>query len=72
MAPTVLAMGTADRIAVLKLAAAADVDPRSAAKALTEGAHAVRGRAGQKLAAAMTELGLAPPAGLPPASERAA
>jgi hypothetical protein len=40
------------------LAAHADVDRRSAARALREGAEAVRGRAGERIAEAATKLGI--------------
>lgn len=54
----VLVMHRPDRLTVLRLAALADVDPRTAAKALALGAQAVKGRAGEKLASAMHELGV--------------
>jgi hypothetical protein len=43
---------------VLRLAAAAEVDPRTARKALARGAEAVRGRAGERVAEAAKKLGL--------------
>ena len=55
----------ADRIMALRLAAEADIDPRSAAKALTEGPEALRGRVREKAAAALDRLGL----GASPSSE---
>lgn len=51
---------------VLSLALHADVDPRTARKALRDGPDAVRGRAGERLAEAMAELGLASPNSPPP------
>jgi hypothetical protein len=47
---------------VLQLALRAHVDPRSAAKAMKLGAHAVRGMAGQRIAEAARELGITLPA----------
>ncbi len=45
----------------LHLAALADVDPRSARRALKEGIAAVRGRAGEKIAEAARLHGIALP-----------
>jgi hypothetical protein len=50
----------------LLLAAHADVDPRSVHRALREGAQAIRGRAGQRIAEAARELGILLPASAPP------
>ena len=47
-----------DRLTILRLAAEADLDPRSARKALTQGPHSLRGRAGEKALAAMQRMGL--------------
>lgn len=44
-----------------KLAASADVDLRSARKALREGAASVRGRAGERIMEAARALGIALP-----------
>jgi hypothetical protein len=49
----------------LLLAAHADVDPRSVQRALRDGAQAVRGRAGQRIAEAARELGITLPASGP-------
>jgi hypothetical protein len=43
---------------VLRLAAAAGADPRTARKALRYGARAVRGLAGERLAESMAALGI--------------
>lgn len=47
-----------DRLTILRLAAEADIDPRSAAKALRDGPESLRGRVGEKAANAMARLGL--------------
>jgi hypothetical protein len=51
--------GGAGRAEILRLAAAAGVDPRTAARALRDGVDAVRGphRVREALRAAMTDLG---------------
>jgi len=46
---------------VLRLAATAGADPRSAKKAIQYGSRAVKGFAGERLGAAMRELGIADP-----------
>ena len=46
---------------VLQLALAADVDPRTARKAMREGAAAVRGRPGERIAEQARILGIALP-----------
>ena len=46
------------RALAVELAAAATVDPRTAARALTEGSAAVRGTAAVRLARAMHAMGL--------------
>jgi len=51
----------ATRRTIFKLAATADVDPRTAEKALRFGLAAVRGRAAERLAEAAVTLGLAFP-----------
>lgn len=48
------------RHTIIRLAAEADIDPRSARKALTLGPLSLRGRAGEKALAAMQRLGLTP------------
>jgi hypothetical protein len=45
------------RTDVLRLAADAEVDPRTAERALREGAAAVRGITGERIAASMGRLG---------------
>ena len=50
----------------MQVAARAAVDPRSAAKALRDGPDAVRGYAGERIANAMRELGVAPSNTEPP------
>jgi hypothetical protein len=58
---------------IIKLAAAADVDPRTAAKALREGLDAVRGRPRDRLAEAAPALGVSfPSKSNPPPPSRAA
>jgi hypothetical protein len=47
-----------DRLTEIRLAAAAQCDPRSAARALREGPDAVRGLAGTRLREAMVTMGL--------------
>lgn len=54
-----------------QLAALADVDIRSAKKALRDGPQAVRGRPGERIAAAMPSLGIADPS-TPHATAKAA
>ena len=49
------------RLYALQIAALADCDPRSAAKALREGAAAVRGRAGERIAEIAAERGISLP-----------
>ena len=44
-----------------QIAALADVDIRSAKKALAKGSEAVRGRAGERLAEAMSRIGINDP-----------
>lgn len=51
-------MSRIDRRTVLRLAAEADIDPRSAAKALRSGADSLRGRTGERAAEAMQRLGM--------------
>lgn len=55
------AVGTTPSRLVLQLALEADVDPRSAEKALREGAGSIRGRAGERLALAAETLGIVLP-----------
>jgi hypothetical protein len=47
------------RATILKLAAEAGCDPRSARKAMEHGADAVRGLVGERVAAAAAKLGIA-------------
>lgn len=44
----------------LELAVRADVDPRTAKKALEQGVGAVRGRAGERVRDALAEMGIQP------------
>ncbi len=59
-------MSTEQRTLALKLAATADVDPRTALKALTRGIASVRGRAAEKLSEAAHSLGARFPSDPPP------
>ena len=54
------------RLTILHLAALAGVDPRTAKKALRDGAGSVRGLSGDRIAVAMRELGLSRPDSIPP------
>jgi hypothetical protein len=62
---SVFTEGTMPRID-LQLAAEADVDPRSARKAMRQGAKAVKGRAGARLAEAAEALHVTLPTADPP------
>lgn len=57
-AKRVPAMCRPRRTDIIRLAAAAACDPRSAKKALEQGAESVKGLVGDRLAQAMRELGL--------------
>ena len=57
----VWAMTLVDRRTVLRLAAAADLDPRSARKALEQGPETLRGDAGVRAALAMRAMQIAAP-----------
>lgn len=50
-----------DRATVLKLAAVAVCDPRSAERALMHGPFSVRGMVGERIAIAMRKLGIEDP-----------
>jgi hypothetical protein len=69
---TVFFVSTASRVTALHLAARADVDPRTAAKALRLGVDAVRGRPAERLAEAAKALGINLPSPSPPPKGRAA
>lgn len=57
---------------ILKLAAAADVDPRTVRKALERGLAAVRGRPAERIAEAAPAFGVTFPSNPPPPEGRAA
>jgi hypothetical protein len=57
---------------VLRLAVLADVDPRTARKAMLHGVAAVRGRPAERIADAARELGIALPSATTTAKRRRA